>query len=85
MRKTIGFYHGALSDDYEKQANDQGYTFGDKAELFQKLGFGLVINHIHGTLTDSVYDKALQRLQKKMVEAVKPLEGMAGEADGQID
>ena len=81
MSKIIGFYHGALCDDYEKQANEQGYTLGDKAELFQKLGFGLVINHIHGTLTDSAYDKALQRLQKKMVGALKSLEERTGEAE----
>ena len=74
MAKYIGFHHGALCDKYEKQANDQGYTLGEDADLFQKLGFGLTINYIHGTLTDSAYDKALQRLQKQMVKAVKPLE-----------
>lgn len=34
--KTIGFHHGALSDEYEKQANSQGYTFGDSKEKVQK-------------------------------------------------
>ena len=73
MSKTVSFYHGALSDPYEEQANSQGFTLGDKAELMDKLGFGLVINHIHGTLTDSAYDKALQKLQKQIVKNLKPL------------
>lgn len=33
----IGFHHGALCDSYEKQANEQGFTLGDKAELFEKI------------------------------------------------
>ena len=73
MSKQVTFCHGALSDPYEEQANVQGFTLGDKAELMDKLGFGLVINHIHGTLTDSAYDKALQKLQKQIVKNLKPL------------
>lgn len=41
MGKLVTFYHGALSDSYEEQAREQGYTLGDDAELMQKLGFGL--------------------------------------------
>lgn len=65
--KEIGFYHGALSDSYEKQANKQGYTFGDKAKWVQKVGFGLVCAHIHGCITDSEYDKILRRFQQKIL------------------
>ena len=64
---TVGFYHGALSDSYEKQANAQGFTFGDKAEWVEKVGFGLICAHIHGCITDSEYDKILQRFQKKIL------------------
>lgn len=35
----VGFYHGALEDTYEKQANEQGFTLGDKAGLFDKIAF----------------------------------------------
>lgn len=80
MSKQICFHHGALCDNYEKQANDQGYTLGDDAKLFQKLGFGLIMNHIHGTLTDSAYDKALRKLQKMMVKDLKPLDSVKEEA-----
>lgn len=64
---TVGFHHGALCDSYEKQANDQGFTFGDDAEWVQKVGFGLVCAHIHGCITDSEYDRILQKFQKKIL------------------
>ncbi len=69
----VGFHHGALCDTYEKQANDQGFTLGNKAEHLQKCGHCLIYLHIHGILTDSQYDKALQKLQKKLVKTMKPL------------
>ena len=64
---TVGFHHGALCDTYEKQANDQGFTFGEAAEWVQQVGFGLVCAHIHGCITDSEYDKILQRFQRKIL------------------
>lgn len=73
--KTVGFHHGALADDYEKQANEQGFTFGDKAKFVQEVGFGLIAAHIHGCITDSEYDKILQRFQKKiLVKNLKVIE-----------
>lgn len=75
MNKTmVGFYHGALCEPYEVQARKQGYTLGSDAELMQKLGDGLVINFIHGTLTDAMYDKACRNLQKKIVKHLKKCE-----------
>lgn len=64
---TVEFYHGAFSDTYEKQANRQGYTFGDKADFVEKVGFGIVVAHIHGCITDSEYDKILRRFQTKII------------------
>ena len=31
----VEFHHGAFSNTYEKQANDQGFTFGEDAEWVQ--------------------------------------------------
>ena len=70
--KHVGFIHGALADPYEKQAREQGFTLGDKAELMDKLGFWLSICHVHGVLTDAEYKRALQRLNKKIVGNLKP-------------
>lgn len=72
--KMVGFHHGALCDSYEKQANEQGFTFGENAEFVQKVGFGLVAAYIHGCITDSEYDKILKRFQKILVEMLERLE-----------
>lgn len=63
----VEFRHGTLSDTYEEQANKQGLTFGDKAEWVQEIGYGLVCAYIHGCITDTEYDKILQRFQKKIL------------------
>ena len=72
---VVEFHHGALSDDYEKQANEQGFTFGEDAEWVEKVGFGLVCAHIHGCITDSEYDRILQKFQKKIL--IKRLKRLA--------
>lgn len=77
---TVEFYHGALSDPYEQQANEQGFTLGEEKELLEKLGFSLVLAHIHGLLPDGEYSKALARLQKKLVRALRPLNKTEGGA-----
>lgn len=64
---NIEFHYGALADSFEEQANKQGFTFGDKAEWIQDIGFGLVCAHIHGVITDSEYDKILKRFQDKIL------------------
>lgn len=70
----VGFHHGALCDDYETQANEQGFTFGDKKDFVQKTGFGLISSHIHNILTDSEYEKALKRFNKYLVANLTKLE-----------
>lgn len=70
----IEFHHGALSDNYEKQANDQGFTFGENAKWVQDVGFGLVCAHIHGCITDAEYDRILRRFQQNiLIKKLKPL------------
>lgn len=73
MPQYVEFHHGALCDPYEQQANEQGYTLGEEKELLEKLGFSIVFCWFHGLLTDSQYDAALKKLQKKLVKAIKPL------------
>ena len=74
MSNTVCFYHGALCDTYEQQANEQGYTFGDEAEFVENVGFGLLCAHIHGVITDGEYDKILRRFQQKILtKRLKPL------------
>ena len=63
----VEFHHGALCDSYEEQANAQGFTFGDMAEWVEKVGYGLVCAYIHGCITDSEYNKIMDRFQKKIL------------------
>lgn len=71
---TVKFYHGVLCNNYEEQANEQGFTFGDNAEWIEQIGFGLKGAHIHGCITDREYEKILQRFQKKiLLKNMKPL------------
>lgn len=69
----VGFHYGALSDKLEKQANEQGYTLGIKAEIMQELADGLVMNYVHGALTDSAYNRALSKLHDMVIKECKPL------------
>ena len=73
--QSVIFCHGALADNYEKQANAQGYTFGTKAEQMQKVGFGLVFAHINGIITDSEYDRILRRFSNFLAKELRKMEG----------
>lgn len=70
----IGFRHGALCDSYKKQANEQGFTLGDKAGLFENIAFSYNLLRIHGYLTDSQSDMVCNKIQKQLVKNLKPLE-----------
>lgn len=71
--KSIGFYHGALSDNYEKQANEQGYTLGEEAEKFNKIWYAYNMLRLHGYLTDSQADSVCKKIQKDLARNVKTL------------
>lgn len=70
---SIGFSHGALSDSYEKQANERGYTLGEKVEMFDKIAFSYNMLRIHGYLTDKQADSVCKKIQKRLVSNLKPL------------
>ena len=70
----VMFSHGALSDSYEEQANKQGYTLGDKAELFDKIAFSYNMLRIHGYFTEKQVDSVCQKIQKNIVKNLKPLQ-----------
>ena len=75
MSKMIEFHYGALCEKLEKQANKQGFTYGENKKFVQMVNDGLIAAHIHGCITDGEYDKILQRFQKKvLIKMLKPLE-----------
>lgn len=69
----IGFYHGSFADSYEKQANEQGYTLGDKADYFVKIADAYNRLRIGGFLTDSQADSVCKKIQQRLAASVKPL------------
>lgn len=74
MAKEISFIHGALCDSYEEQANDQGYTLGNKAEMFDKIAFSYNMLRIHGYFTEKQEESVCKKIQKKLVAYLIPLE-----------
>lgn len=69
----VGFYHSAFADSYEKQANEQGYTLGDKAETFDKIAFAYNLLRIHGYFTDKQEESICKKNQKNLVASLKPI------------
>lgn len=57
----------------EQQANSKRYTLGAEAKILDELMFCLNMVRIHGLLTDSQADKAYEKLNKKVIKALKPL------------
>ena len=70
---TVQFCHGALGGSYEKQANEQGYTLGDKADTFDKIAFSYNMLRIHGYLTESQAESVCKKIQKNIIKNLKPL------------
>ena len=71
--KMVGFHYGALSDKLEKQANEQGYTLGKKAEELERCKDAIITLMFGEILTDSQRDKAYDKLHKRIIKALKPL------------
>ena len=78
----VGFYHGAFADKYEKQANDQGYTLGDKAEMFDKIAFSYNMLRIHGYFTEKQEEQICKKIQKNLVKNLKPIKTDGGADNG---
>lgn len=79
MSDYLEFRHGALAPSLEEQANMQGFTFGKEREIIEEMNESMILLHIHGILTDSQYDKALERFHKKYLVNTKYIKRMRGE------
>lgn len=73
MSKEIGFSYGIMCADIETQANEQGYTLGDKAEMFEKLRYSVNMVCINRLVSDSQADNIYKKMHKKVLNALKPL------------
>jgi len=66
----VGFSYGILYDTLEKQANEQGYTLGDKAEMFEEIRNSINVCMFH-VATDSQVSAMTKKLHGKVVKALK--------------
>jgi hypothetical protein len=73
MTNQVEFRYGAISDNLEKQANEQGYSLGEKAEELERCKKAIITLMFGEILTDSQKDKAYQKLHKRVLKALKPL------------
>lgn len=67
------FAHGCLCDSYEKQANEQGFTLGDKAEMLEELKHSYNMLRLHNCITNSQADIIIQKIQKQIIKHLKKL------------
>lgn len=75
----IGFHHSAFADSYEKQANEQGYTLGEEAEVFDKIAFAYNLLRIHGYFSEKQEESICKKIHKRLVSSLKPLSKKQGE------
>jgi len=68
----VGFSYGVLYDPLEKQANEQGYTLGDKAEIFEEIRNSINMCMFH-VATDSQVSTMTKKLHNKVVKTLKSL------------
>lgn len=68
----VCFYYGIMSDPLEEQANKQGFTLGDKAELLEKIRYSINICNFH-VATESQVKAMTTKLHKQVMNSVKPI------------
>lgn len=73
IKKEVKLNYGALADPLETQLNQQGLTLGKEQDLIYKLWHSLTMCRFH-LLTDSQYTSCLNKLHKKVMSFVQPLE-----------
>lgn len=70
---TITFRHGLIDKDYEAQANEQGFTLGDKADAMQELKASLYRLRLNNCVSDTEMKSITRRLNHEVVESIEPL------------
>jgi hypothetical protein len=71
QKQTVGFGYGVLCDTLEAQANEQGFTLGKHADVLEGCRQAAITLRFGVDLPDSMYNKILQRIQKRVVKYIK--------------
>jgi hypothetical protein len=73
MSENVSFGYGAFNDELEKQANEQGYTFGTEAETLDKIRKAINMCGFH-VATESQVKAMFDKLHKRVMKSLKPLD-----------
>lgn len=73
MSENVSFGYGVFNDELEKQANKQGYTFGEEAEVLDKIRKAINMCGFH-VATESQAKSMFDKLHKRVIKSLKPLE-----------
>ena len=71
QKQTVGFRYGVIYDTLEAQANEQGFTIGKHSKELEECRQAAITLRFGVDLPDSIYDKILQRIQKRVVKYIK--------------
>lgn len=70
---VVKFGYGALCETLEKQAKKQGFTLGENAKKLENYRRFAALLFFGLSLPNSMYDKILQKLNKRVVDSLKKL------------
>lgn len=71
---TVTLKHGLIDKDYEAQANEQGFTLGDKADAMQELKASLYRLRLNNCVSDTEMKSITRRLNNEVMSYLKPRE-----------
>lgn len=83
MKPIVEFRHGLFAESYEKQANEQGYTLGNKAGKFDEIASAIKSPWIYSGWTAKQRKIIRDKIRKKLLANLKPLRN--GGSDGTAD
>ncbi len=70
-RVRAEFYYGSVEDNLEEQANKQGLTLGNKAELFEELKNAWLLLRDNKALTEKQADIVSQKIHDQLLHSLK--------------
>lgn len=68
---TVGIAYGVLQPPIEEQVNKQGCTLGKKAKFWEDNRTAINILRFAIDTPDSIHNKLVERLHKRVVKALK--------------
>lgn len=71
---NLRFGYGPMMPKLEEQANEQGYTLGNKGEQLESIKFAINMVGFH-VATETQVNQMFAKLNKKVLAALKEIKG----------